>query len=189
MSFVELLEHSEYEIMTEYPFTIRRKSDGFKPTETVDTAGYIRVKLNGKQYKKHILIAKQFILNDDPEHKTQVDHINHDRSDYHLSNLRWVTPSQNQQNRSSSRGVVYEFVDDLPDESMVVDFYDTRNDHHEFDGYFFHDDVFFRFNGLKYRVLHVNENKSGSKFVSMRDINNKLVSVTYTKFKQQHDLM
>ena len=114
MSYIELIDHPDYEIMTEFPFTIRRKSDHYEISESFNKGGYIQVHLNYKTYRKHILIAKQFIPNDDPEHKTQVDHINHDRSDYHLSNLRWVSQSQNNENRSSHKGVEYEYVDDLP---------------------------------------------------------------------------
>ena len=189
MSYMELLDQTDYEIMTEYPFMIRRKSDQYEISECYNTDGYVQLCLNGRLYLKHRLIAKQFIPNDDPEHKTQVDHINHDRSDYHLSNLRWVTPSENQRNRSSRKGVKYEFVDNIPDESIVVDFYDTRTERHEFDDYFFHADVFYQWNGISYRVLNICENKSGNKYVNASDVNNKRVSIYYSKFKQQHDLM
>ena len=188
MSYVELLDHCDYEIMTEFPFTIRRKRDQYEISESISN-GYIQVHLNRQSYRKHVLVAKQFIQNDDPIHKTQVDHINRDRTDYHIENLRWVTPSSNQQNKSSHKGVVYEFVDDIPDESIVVDFYDTRTDHYEFDDYYFYDDVFYFYNGINYRVLHVNESKYGSKYVSMNDINGNPIKVYYSKFKQQHDLM
>ena len=45
------------------------------------------------------LIARQFIPNDDPKHKTEVDHKNRNRANYQLSNLRWITPSHNNYNR------------------------------------------------------------------------------------------
>ncbi|KAK8853659.1 hypothetical protein M9Y10_017220 [Tritrichomonas musculus] len=189
MSYVTLLDHEDYEILNEYPLTIRRKRDQFTPTESFNTNGYIRVWLNHQPYLKHILISKQFIPNDDPTHKTQVDHINHDRTDYHIENLRWVSPSDNCRNKSSHRGVDYDFVDDIPEDSIVVDFYDTRTGHYEFDDYYFYDDVFYLYNGINYRVLYVNETKSGNKFVHMNDINGKSVGVYYSKFKQQHDLI
>ena len=188
MSYVELLDHPDYEIMTEYPFTIRRTSDHYEISESVITGGYIQVNLNRIPYYKHRLIALQFIPNDDPEHKTQVDHRNKHRDDNHIENLRWVTPSGNSRNKSSYKGVASKYVDDIPDESILVDFYDTRTEHREFDDYFFYDDVFYQWNGINYRVLNICKNKSGNMYVNVRDINGKTVNVFYSKFKQQHDL-
>jgi hypothetical protein len=45
----------------------------------------------------HRLLAEAFIPN--PENKPQVDHINRDRRDNSLSNLRWVTESENGRNQ------------------------------------------------------------------------------------------
>lgn len=42
----------------------------------------------------HRIVAKCFVPNDDPE-KTMVDHINGNRIDYRIENLRWATPSEN----------------------------------------------------------------------------------------------
>ena len=96
VDFVPLLNHTGYEILNQYPFTIRKKSDKRIINEYVNNVGYISVCLNRIPYLKHRLIAIQFIPN--PNNLPQVDHINHDRTDYHLSNLRWVSLSQNHYN-------------------------------------------------------------------------------------------
>ena len=44
----------------------------------------------------HRLLAKAFIPN--PEEKTAIDHINTDKTDFRLENLRWVTPKENANN-------------------------------------------------------------------------------------------
>ena len=193
--FVPLLNYeNDYEILNQYPFTIRRTRDHYELKESINT-GYLVVTLNGTQFKKHVLIAKQFIPN--PNNLPFVDHINRNRSDYHLNNLRWVTASQNQYNKSSNKGVEYEFVDDLPDESIKVLFYDTRTEQHIFEDekyYYYHDeendeDRFYgRIDETTYRILHINENRSGNRFVSMRDINNRQVNVYINRFKHQHTL-
>ena len=148
---------NDYEILSVYPFTIRRKKDHYEISECLDNLKYVHVALNGKSYYKHILIAKQFIPNDDPEHKTEIDHINHDRTDYHIENLRWVSNSNNQKNRLSNNGIIYTFVDEIPDDAIVVDKYNS----HEFEFYYYSEstDKFYYYNGQQYKILYVNEMK------------------------------
>jgi len=45
--------------------------------------------------KVHRFVALAFVDNDDPIHKTEVNHINQDGYDNRASNLEWTTPSQN----------------------------------------------------------------------------------------------
>ena len=193
--FIPLLDfENDYEILNQYPFTIRRIRDHRIMKES-NSKGYLVVTLNEQQCKKHILVAKQFIPN--PNNLPFVDHINHNRSDYLLSNLRWVSSSQNNFNKSSFKGVQYEYIDDLPNESIKILFYDTRTEHRVFEDekyYYYHDeendeDVFYgRINETIYRILHINITRNGSRFVNMLDINNKAVAVVINRFKHQHTL-
>mgnify|MGYP001025824393 CR=1 FL=1 len=188
----------EYLIQKEFPFVIKKRLNNRIIKEGINNNGYTRVYLNRESYLKHVLVAKQFLPNDDPTHKTQVDHINHDRTDYHLSNLRYVSPSDNNKNKSSNKGIEFKFIDDIPIDSTVIDFYETRTERREFEQekyYYFHDetndeDKFFgKITDNLYKVLHINTNKSGNEFVSMRDINNSRVSVYINRYKFQHDLL
>lgn len=100
MSYVPLKGfEKDYEILKRFPFTIRRRFDKVKSKDCEHNLGYVRVWLNGDYYLKHVLIANQFIPNDDPINKTEVDHKNRNRSDNRLSNLRWVSHSENNYNR------------------------------------------------------------------------------------------
>lgn len=45
----------------------------------------------------HRMLAAAFIPN--PEEKTEIDHINTDKTDYSLKNIRWVTPKENSNNK------------------------------------------------------------------------------------------
>ncbi|KAK8844476.1 hypothetical protein M9Y10_024336 [Tritrichomonas musculus] len=190
IEFVPLKDfENDYEILSQYPYTIRKKDNHYEVKECDRGAGYPSVRLNNKTYNKHILIAKQFLPNDDPEHKIQVDHIDKHRDNYHIENLRWVSPSGNCKNKTSHLGVIYEYVDDIPDEAIRLTDYSTRNGKNEFENYYYYDDIFYFYNGIKYRKLHINEKKWSGKFVHVRDTNNERVQIYYTNFKKQYDLI
>ena len=189
----------DYEILSVYPFTIRRKNNHYIVKDWLDNRdGYIHNTLNRRPYRKHRLIALQFLPNDDPINNDVIDHVNHDRTDFHLSNLRWCSTADNSFNKSSHNGVQYEFVDDIPDDAIVVDFYDTRTERREFEQnkyyYWFNEetneDVFYgKIEKDVYRILHINIIKGGYQVVVLKDVDNRRVSVMINRFKQQHDLI
>ena len=80
-----------------------KKFNRFKTPQKFNT-GYKYVLLyNGRKPKAmriHRLVAIHYIPN--PENKPQVDHINRDISNNDISNLRWVTKSENNQNKGLS---------------------------------------------------------------------------------------
>ena len=198
VEFVPLLNFEDnYEILNQYPFTIRKKSNHKVLSESL-IDGYMRVCLNRKSYRKHRLIALQFLPNDDPINNDVIDHINHDRTDNHLNNMRWCSSSSNQYNRSYYKSVHYEFIDDIPNDSIMIDFYETQTARREFEPnkyYYYHDetnneDIFYgRITDNLYKVLHHNIAKSGNKFIKLIDINNKSVGMMINIFKHQHDLI
>lgn len=58
--------------------------------------GYYCYLINGKHRYIHRLVASAFIPN--PENKEQVDHIDGNKSNNHVDNLRWATRSENLHN-------------------------------------------------------------------------------------------
>ena len=71
--------------------------------------GYLRTKLrdaNGtiKNVSIHRLVALTFIPN--PNNLKEVDHINRNRADNRVENLRWVTRSENQRNKSCTKKII-----------------------------------------------------------------------------------
>lgn len=65
--------------------------------------GYIKVRLSGKNGKLNIsyhrALAYLFLFNDDPQNKTEVNHINGVRHDNRLINIEWKKPSDNVKER------------------------------------------------------------------------------------------
>ena len=172
----------DYEICNWFPYQIKKKSNGKIIGESSRNDGYIVVALNGKTFLKHKIIAKQFISN--PNHFPIVDHKNHNKTDYHISNLRWVSQKDNTRNKNGYGKIIYEYVDTIPDEAMKVDSYGK----HTFDNYYFFDNVFYFYTGINYRKLHISENKYGNKWVSLISDVGKNVLVYYGKFKREHDI-
>ena len=182
-NFVVCVVDADYEIQKKFPFQIRRRSNKRIIAEHVDETrgGYIYCRLNRKRYAKHRIIALQFVPNDDPVNKTQVDHINRDRTDYRIDNLRWVSSSENNSNKSS-HGRDFEYFDEINEDSMEVREYAG----HQFEDYYYDDetDAFYFWNGLQFRKLNVCYTKLGYAFVNARDIENKNVMICYAKFKK-----
>ena len=108
----------DYEIYSEYPYQIKKKSNKRIIGESDDGHGYIACYLNGKRYRKHRIIAIQFIPN--PDNLPCIDHKNRDRSDYHISNLRWCSFTDNNKNKSSNLNVELEYFDEIPADDEVA---------------------------------------------------------------------
>ena len=183
-----LKNHDDYEISTKFPFPIRKKSNKKILAECLNSYDYFVCSLNKKQYYKHRLIALQFIPNDDPEHKTQINHINHDRTDNHLTNLRWVSQSDNQKNKTAHiNDIIYEYFDTIDEEAIEI----TDYGKYKFEFYYFveKEDSFYYYNGKQYRKLHVNYQKRDDLYVvNMYDINNKFRKIYLNKFKRLYGI-
>ena len=78
----------------------------------VDKDGYLQVFLwkdgKHKNMRVHRLIALYYIEN--PENKPEVDHFDNNRQNNNISNLRWVSHSENQFNRKSYGAVPFKGV-------------------------------------------------------------------------------
>ena len=183
LEFETLVINNYYEIARgHYPFIIRRRSNHRVVKETLMKNGYKCVSLNRKQYYVHRIVALQWIPNDDPENKTQVDHVNHDRTDNRLSNLRWCTTKDNNINRSSYAKNKFEFREELGDEAFEV----TSYNNHIFENLWFDPEAncFYYFTGAAYREIHYYTTKAGALFIQICDVNNVLACITLNKFKK-----
>lgn len=188
--YIQLTNHPDYEIMIDYPHTVRRKSDEHECYEWISNSNYILIKLD-EIYLKHRIIAEQFIPN--PEGKNEINHINHIKTDNHISNLEWCTHSDNILDRTGHLGINYQFVDELPDDSINVTQYETKTEIREFDEerywYSPSTDLFYFNNKRNYRILHISEIPGRRKSVSMVDINKRYITISYSTFKKQYRLL
>ena len=88
---------------------------------SINSHGYYTIDLreNGKQktHLIHRLIGIHYIPN--PENKREIDHMNRDKTDNRIENLRWATPSENNQNKgipnTNTSGVKYICYDKFQD--------------------------------------------------------------------------
>ena len=160
----------DYEVETEPPHRIRRKRDGFMPKPSLyKRLGYVDVWLNGHTYRYHRILAKHFIPN--PDDLPDVDHIDRDRTNNSLENLRWVTRSQNNSNRSKFTLQKREYMDHAPNDiTEIRTFNDVEYDENKYFFCFENDRVVLRVNDHKWQWL-AQTPQNGYLKMMMRDIN------------------
>ena len=187
-SLVTLNYDSDYEINTSYPHQVRKKSTLKIISEFEDNTGYMRLNLNRFKILKHRIIALQFIPNDDPETKIQIDHINRDKLDNRIENLRWVTAKENLQNKSEYRTQPSEYINELPENSIQIEDY---NDY-EFEKYYYDIDnerVLMKCDtkkfGTRYKIVKPVINGNGYR-IQLTDLNKKQCRFHYNKFIDYH---
>lgn len=181
MAWIDCVVDHDYEIYSDYPHQIRKKVNKRIVSESLRQNGYVQLCMNLRNYTKHRVIALQFIPN--PNNLPSVDHINHNKVDNRVENLRWVSNSDNNKNKSSHRQHVYQYLDEIPADSVPLDFY---NDH-EFEGYSIdsNDNVYYH-NGIRFRKLYKADPRgTGNYSVNMHDINGHRVTVYLNKWHNQ----
>ena len=160
----------DYEIETEPPHMIRRRSNGWIVTPSLNNrSGYIDIRLNGKTYRYHRILAKHFIPN--PDDLPEIDHIDRDKTNNSLENLRWVNRSQNLKNRNVEKYGKREYMNHPPNDiTKITEFNGVE---YPPDKYFFcfeNNRVVQRVNEHKWRYLNVTPH-TGYLRVPMRDLN------------------
>ena len=186
--WLECIADKDYEIWNQYPYPLRRKGSDKVISECLRSSdGYACCKLNNITYQKHRIIAQQFI--DNPNNLPFIDHINHNRADNRIENLRWCSSSENNKNKASNKGIVYDYFDEIPCEN-IDDIIEVRDyGRHIFEDLYYCNDCFYFFNGIQYRRLHINYKKNGSAYVQPYDNEGRNCCIYYSKFKRLYDLV
>ena len=135
---IALIGYEEkYQISTEYPHYIRNRDTGRVLSISNSKAGHEQVFLEGIPTPLHKLIAIQFIENDDPLHKTDVLHINSNKLDNHINNLKWVTRSELLLKRKPSNKRTPEYLSDNINYKELLRIVEYNDD--EFDRYYYYE--------------------------------------------------
>ena len=92
-----------------------------KPQYTKDGYIYYSFWVNGKAkvIRYHVIIVKMFIKPNYDYKKEEIDHKNRNRQDNSIENLCVVSRSDNRRNRSSHKGKIFNYVNDIGN-SLII---------------------------------------------------------------------
>ena len=160
---------ADYEIEIDEPHRIRRIGADRFVTASMHHSGYMQIHLNGGTYRLHRILAKHFIPN--PDNLPEVDHVDRDKTNNSIENLRWVSASENLRNRGRFTKQRREYMNTPPNDLIEI----TQYNDFEYPGnkYFFcgeNDQVVQRYSDHKWRWLTLTPH-NGYLMIHMCDIN------------------
>ena len=160
---------NDYEIEVEPPHRIRKRSNKRIVSQFVERTGYVCVHLNREKYYYHRILARHFIPN--PDNLPQVDHIDRNKTNNSIENLRWVSAGENLRNRTMRPYGRYEYLNTAPnDVTEITSFNDVEYPANKYYFCFENDRVVKRINEHKWQWL-AQTPQNGYLRINMKDTN------------------
>ena len=117
-TWIPLKDFNGYEISSTAPHVIRKTGTDKLQVQSISNSGYYQVTIDGHTHPMHRIIAEQFLLN--PEHLTDVNHINHNKTDNRISNLEWISHAQNLSHRKVFKKQKSEYITTINPETTIA---------------------------------------------------------------------
>jgi hypothetical protein len=112
--FKEIIDNEKYLITNKGRVYSKITNKFLKPH--LGKSGYLTVTLqNRKHHLLHRLLCVHFL--DNPENKQFIDHIDRNRTNNNLNNLRWATPSEN--NINKAKGTIHKTIEHVNGKEYV----------------------------------------------------------------------
>ena len=102
---------------------------------SINNQGYISITLNRKKYKIHRIVGYSFLGLDVDNPKQQIDHIDKNRQNNNMNNLRIVTNQENLFNQTAKgytkHGKKYEARIKINNKQIYIGMFDTEEEAHQ----------------------------------------------------------